>query len=243
MTAWESSGSNNELCFYFFSVLCQPLGEWCGDFFQITCTVDSPRGAVPSECSTPWRNLHMRLLSWLKNLQEIKHKGSGAWMNIVPYFKHTPFEEADVREICSTTYNHSAIMSDCFTNCPHPPFRLRFFFLREADVNGCVCEKERASQRERKRELSQVTLSFRNPEGLADSRLQHGHHKSMGEGAKLIARHLWRRKAWITPKALHLPRGYGVMKGVEQGNWEEGTAHVGREQSSLATISLHWSVN
>lgn len=41
------------------------------------------------------------------------------------------------------------------------------------------------------------------------------------------------------PKALHLPCGYEVMKGVEQGNWKKGTAHVGREQSSLAMISLH----
>lgn len=41
------------------------------------------------------------------------------------------------------------------------------------------------------------------------------------------------------PKALHPPCGYEVMKGVEQGNGEEGTAHVGREQSSLATILLH----
>lgn len=161
------------------------------------CAINSP--------TAPFRlSLHMCLLSWLNDLQENKHKGSGAWLNMFHYFRHTPFKEADVRWIRSATYNHSAIMSDCFTNC-FPPFLFSHFLLTEADVNGIVCVRERESAREKKTELSQVTLSFRNPEGLADSRLQHGHHKSMGEGAKLIAWHLWRRKALNYAKSFTSP--------------------------------------
>lgn len=92
-----------------------------------------------------------------------------------------------------------------------PPFLFSHFLLREADVSMCVyvwvcmCERERDREGEGKTERSQVTLSFRNPEGLADSRLQHGYHKSMGEGAKLIARHLWRRKALNYAKSFTSP--------------------------------------
>lgn len=46
---------------------------------------------------------------------------------------------------------------------------------------------------------------FSNPEGLADSSLQHGHRKSVGERAKLIAQAFMKEKALIYSKSFTSP--------------------------------------